>query len=106
MDKGFLSVKEVANYLNVKISTVYSRVNEIPHYRVGRLLRFKKLDIEAWMEGQRRESKQVDPARTNHRATTSVDLIVRAAIDEAKASPYTSNGKSGQSKSLAGKEED
>jgi excisionase family DNA binding protein len=53
MDKGFLTVNEVSEYLSVKPSTLYSMVKngQLPHYRIGRLIRFKREDVDRWMEG-------------------------------------------------------
>jgi excisionase family DNA binding protein len=44
------TVLQVADYLQVKPSTVYRWVNsgEIPFLRVGRLLRFKKSLLDNW----------------------------------------------------------
>jgi excisionase family DNA binding protein len=44
VEKEFLNIEEVSDYLGIKKSSLYSRVEkkEIPHYRVGRLVRFKK----------------------------------------------------------------
>lgn len=47
-----LSVGEVAACLQVKISTVYQYVNagKIPCVKVGRRVRFREEDIEAWIK--------------------------------------------------------
>ncbi len=46
------TIDEVSEYLGIKKSSLYSKVErkEIPHYRLGSLLRFKKCDIDSWME--------------------------------------------------------
>ncbi len=109
MDKEFLSIKEVAEYLNVKTSTLYTWIDDIPHYRVGRLVRFKKRDIDAWMDARRREGSESSSHKgirmRRNPADISVDRIVQSAIDEVKARPYNSlHGKSGRFKS-PGKED-
>jgi len=38
----FWDIKDLSNYLNVKVKTIYSMVPDIPHYRIGKLIRFKK----------------------------------------------------------------
>ncbi len=59
MDK-LLTIDELAEVLSVKKSTIYQWVHLglIPHIKMGRLLRFKKEDIEKWLL-----SKQVEPSR-------------------------------------------
>ncbi len=104
----FLTVEEVAAYLNVKVKMVYALIPQIPHYRIGRLLRFKKEEIDAWMESQRRGGAPLAaPVRREtriRRPKDDLDAILQKAIDEVKSPGYTSlNGKSGHIKSL-GKE--
>ena len=57
MDKEFLNIKEISQYLGIKISTLYFYVEngDIPHYRIGRLIRFKKQEVDQWMEGNKKE---------------------------------------------------
>jgi excisionase family DNA binding protein len=54
---GFISIDELADYLKVKKRTAYYLVEtmQIPHYRIGRLIRFKLSEIEAWMETKKHE---------------------------------------------------
>ncbi len=55
MDDVFLTTEEVLEYLRVNLRTVYRliRAGKIPAVRVGRQWRFRKLDIDLWLEGQR-----------------------------------------------------
>jgi excisionase family DNA binding protein len=57
MEPEFFSIDELSRYLSVKKSTLYAKVEagEIPFYRVGRLLRFRKQDIDQMMEAARRD---------------------------------------------------
>jgi excisionase family DNA binding protein len=97
MDKGYLTVKEVAQYLGMKTSTVYAWVPEMPHYKIGNLLRFKKEDVDAWMD-TKREGAEVPGASTRRtKNVTDVDNIVRKTIDAAKAKSYNLTGKSDHS---------
>jgi excisionase family DNA binding protein len=103
--EGFLTIEQVARYLNMKVKTVYAKASEIPHYRVGRLLRFRKEDIDHWMEAQRKEA---GAQSTGHKPRSgrahAVDGIVKRAIDEVLGTGYTSlSGKSDRIKGL-GKE--
>lgn len=55
MDEGFLTTEEVLDYLHVNLRTVYRliKAGKIPAVRVGRQWRFRKRDIDAWLESQR-----------------------------------------------------
>ena len=54
-DDVFLTTEEVLEYLQVNLRTVYRliKANKIPAVRVGRQWRFRKRDIERWLEAQR-----------------------------------------------------
>jgi excisionase family DNA binding protein len=54
-DEGFLTTEEVLEYLQVNLRTVYRliKAGRIPAVRVGRQWRFRKRDIDAWLETQR-----------------------------------------------------
>ena len=66
MDEGFLTTEEVLEYLQVNLRTVYRliKAGKIPAVRVGRQWRFRKRDIDAWLEGQRR-GRQADRQTRN-----------------------------------------
>jgi len=110
---GYLAIDYIAKYLSIKVKTVYALVEsgKIPHYRIGRLIRFKKEEINTWMEGNKADANI--PAGThkrgrtlNRRTTQDIDRIVRKAIDQEKKEEYTSScGKSDRTKGL-GKEVD
>jgi excisionase family DNA binding protein len=57
-DEGFLTTEEVLDYLQVNLRTVYRliKAGKIPAVRVGRQWRFRKRDIDAWLESQRPRS--------------------------------------------------
>lgn len=52
MNDHYLDVGEAAQYLGIKPFTlrVWSRQGKINHYRAGRLLRFKKADLDSFMK--------------------------------------------------------
>jgi excisionase family DNA binding protein len=54
-DEVFLTTEEVLEYLQVNLRTVYRliKAGKIPAVRVGRQWRFRKRDIDNWLEGQR-----------------------------------------------------
>lgn len=55
MDEGFLTTDEVLEYLQVNLRTIYRliKAGKIPAVRVGRQWRFRKRDIDAWLERHR-----------------------------------------------------
>ncbi|MGI6367643.1 MAG: helix-turn-helix domain-containing protein [Anaerolineae bacterium] len=57
--EALLNVKQVAEYLQLKESTIYSwaQDNKIPAIKIGRTWRFRRTDIEAWLEWHRQESR-------------------------------------------------
>jgi excisionase family DNA binding protein len=54
-DEIFLTTEEVLEYLQVNLRTVYRliKAGKIPAVRVGRQWRFRKRDIDAWLDSQR-----------------------------------------------------
>jgi excisionase family DNA binding protein len=58
IDESFLTTEEVLEYLQVNLRTVYRliKAGKIPAVRVGRQWRFRKRDIDAWLETQRPRS--------------------------------------------------
>lgn len=54
-DEIFLTTEEVLEYLQVNLRTVYRliKAGKIPAVRVGRQWRFRKRDIDAWLDTQR-----------------------------------------------------
>ena len=124
---SFLSINDLSVYLGIKPKTLYARVKEIPHYKVGRLIRFKREDVDTWMEQHKvAQTKAQDRYQESETSTLApepllkspkahrsrkrkgpmldIDLIIAKAIDEVDAEGYTaSHGKSDQVKG-SGKE--
>ena len=57
MDDSLTTVEEVAKYLKVEESTVYTwaKKGKLPGMKVGRFWRFKKEDINEWLEEKRKK---------------------------------------------------
>ena len=51
-----LTVQDVARRFNVPVSWVYTKAeaNELPHFKVGRYIRFRTSDVEVYLAAQRR----------------------------------------------------
>jgi excisionase family DNA binding protein len=82
MDETFLTTEEVLEYLQVNLRTVYRliKAGKIPAVRVGRQWRFRKRDIDTWLDTQRPRGGAVRPlapaSRTNHVAARPRVLVV------------------------------
>jgi excisionase family DNA binding protein len=66
IDESFLTTEEVLEYLQVNLRTVYRliKAGKIPAIRVGRQWRFRKRDIDAWLETQRPRGGRPAPVNT------------------------------------------
>ena len=107
VEKAYLNVEEVSRYLGVKPSTIYQWAEEgkIPAYKVGRMWRFKKEEIDGWMEsnrgngteGDKRAKRVLETAKSQK---VDVDGIVRKAIEAVNRSSY--NGDDGNQTNVKG----
>ena len=95
MTKEFLSIGDLSEVLGIKKSTLYSLVEngELPHYKIGRLVRFKRNDVDAWMESHRvkeivGKEKTKGAVKNVSKPKTDIDRIVKNAIDESKGLKY------------------
>jgi excisionase family DNA binding protein len=80
-DEVFMTTEEVPAYLQVNLRTVYRliKARKIPAVRVGRQWRFRKRDIDAWLEGQSTVAQApaaVEPAGTERQAGAARILVV------------------------------
>ena len=64
IDETFLTTEEVLEYLQVNLRTVYRliKAGKISAVRVGRQWRFRKRDIDAWLDSQRPRGGGARPA--------------------------------------------
>jgi excisionase family DNA binding protein len=55
-----LTLKELSDYLKVAEKTLYgyAREGRIPAMKIGSAWRFRKDEIEAWLDEQRRETEE------------------------------------------------
>jgi excisionase family DNA binding protein len=86
IDETFLTTEEVLEYLQVNLRTVYRliKAGKIPAVRVGRQWRFRKRDIDAWLDSQRpRGSSRPAPATAVRPATGTARPRVLVVDDEA-----------------------
>jgi excisionase family DNA binding protein len=79
-DEIFLNTEEVLEYLQVNLRTVYRliKAGKIPAVRVGRQWRFRKRDIDAWLDSQRPrgERTQTPPSERTPRVGERPRVLV------------------------------
>jgi len=53
--EALMNIKELSKYLRVETTTLYhwSKQGRIPAYKLGTMWRFRKSDIDEWLEGQK-----------------------------------------------------
>ena len=94
-ENSYWDIKDLSDYLRVKIKTLYAMVPEIPHYRVGKLIRFRKKEIDSWMEqnrsaafiGNNGKSAEIK-GRLSGNCRTDIDKLIRKAIDQSSDETY------------------
>jgi excisionase family DNA binding protein len=79
MDDTFLTTEEVLDYLQVNLRTVYRliKAGRIPAIRVGRQWRFRRADLDAWLESQgTRTRRPAAPAAPRPAVTERPRILV------------------------------
>ena len=63
--EGLMTAVAAARYLSCSISTVRRMVgrSEIPHFRLGKLIRFRRSQIDAWLALHHKGDIPAEPAR-------------------------------------------
>lgn len=84
MEEGFLTTEEVLEYLQVNLRTVYRliKAGKIPAVRVGRQWRFRKRDIDAWLESQRPRNMRPLPAQPRGPAASAAGRPRVLVVDD------------------------
>ena len=85
MDETFLTTEEVLEYLQVNLRTVYRliKAGKIPAVRVGRQWRFRKRDIDGWLDSQRsRGTRAPIPAATAPSSRTPMERPRILVVDD------------------------
>ena len=90
IDETFLTTEEVLEYLQVNLRTVYRliKAGKIPAVRVGRQWRFRKRDIDAWLDSQRPRggARAPRPPRRRPRAPQPAPRRPRVLVVDDEAS--------------------
>ncbi len=98
MEESLWTVEETAAYLGCSPKTVYgwAASGKIPSFKLGGLVRFKREDINAWIEQNRVKNPALEkklPVRRKAGKVSDgyIDNIVNHAIDSTIGSGYTPN---------------
>jgi excisionase family DNA binding protein len=85
IDETFLTTEEVLEYLQVNLRTVYRliKAGKIPAVRVGRQWRFRKRDIDSWLDSQRPRGGVRAPAAVSRPASAPTRPRILVVDDEA-----------------------
>jgi excisionase family DNA binding protein len=100
IDSGFWNIEDLSGYLKVKTKTIYAMVPDIPHYRIGKLIRFKKAEIDTWLEHKRENVQDIkiqtrEKRKKSESVNNNIDKVIRKTIDQTKQEDYNlDNGKS------------
>jgi len=59
--KELLSTTETAEFLGISKNTLYEWIiqKKIPHFKVGRLVKFKREDLDAWLKKKKMEEEEI-----------------------------------------------
>lgn len=112
--KGYLNIDELSEYLGIKKKTLYNKTNrgEIPYFKFGRLIRFKKSDVDAWEISQRKiidiDKKGKDIVKSFEKNNvTDIDTTLQKAIEETTGKKvYSDHRKVRPTKGLGEEEKD
>ena len=60
MRKQFIGIKELAEYLGIRINTIYmwTYQKKLPYFKIGKLVKFDLGEIDTWLKG-----KKIKPLR-------------------------------------------
>lgn len=85
-----LSVKQVAEIINIKPSTIYAwaELGKIPHVKLNGTLRFRLEDIQSWIEGNQKSCansivcKSIPPFFIQKGSKRRYNRLVRSGAQE------------------------
>lgn len=92
----YLDVKQASAHINIKSKTLYSLAakKQIPHYRIGTMLRFKAEELEAWMQEKKVfEFELIEKEEENKKIIDTVLKKVYNPIPKKAARPSSERGK-------------
>jgi excisionase family DNA binding protein len=58
-NETMMKISDVAKYLNMSHGSIYTKLKnkslDIPHFQVGKTVRFLKTDIDSWLDKNKKE---------------------------------------------------
>mgnify|MGYP000151804064 CR=1 FL=1 len=72
VEKRLFTIKEASEYLGISVKALYCRVwrREIPFVKIGKNLRFDKIDLDKWIEKQ----KILDSEEMTEKILNKIDI--------------------------------
>ena len=52
--QALLSIQQLSELWGIKLSWIYQHISELPHRKIGNLVRFVPSELEAYLENNRR----------------------------------------------------
>ena len=104
MGKLDFTVAELSEYLHIKPATLYAWAarGKIPCVKIHGLIRFRRDEIEQWLETFRKQQPKPPLKPRNHRRALDIDRLIASA----KREVYTAHrGETRPRSSLIGKED-
>ncbi len=76
----YFNIKTLSNYLQIKASTLYAWTsqNKIPYIKIHGVIRFRKEEIDAWLDDFRKKEPQAITITLNDKKCSIDSLIARA----------------------------
>ena len=101
---SYLTVKDLSEYLHIKPATLYAWAarGKIPCVKIHGLLRFRRDEIEQWLETFRKQQSKPSLKPRNRRRSLDIDRLITSA----KREVYTAHrGETRPKSSPIGKED-
>ena len=82
-------IKELSAYLGIKRSTLYAHIPEIPHYKINRLVWFRKSEIDVWLADQHHDPIKIAAqaqsiVKARSRTPASLDHVITRSIRDVR----------------------
>lgn len=83
----YIDINTLSELLSIPRMTLYSWAEQraIPHYKLGRLIRFDMAEVEAWLKAKRVEPLDIDrEAQRIRKSITTKNLNINDLIEKTK----------------------
>jgi len=71
----YMDKRTAAEYTSLSVRNLEARLPEIPHFRVGNKILFKKSELDHWMETHREGTQNLDRSALDRIADEAVESI-------------------------------